>query len=72
MLNYLLYNSTPSLTFLMPAYPGCPGKEAVKRVCMLKFMYSRKTKVSYVKLQGVVIGIKAVAKKKKFSIPVNI
>jgi len=20
------------LTFLMPAYPGCPGKEAVKRV----------------------------------------
>ena len=22
-------------TFLMPAYPGCPGKEAVKRVSSL-------------------------------------
>jgi len=28
------------LTFLMPAYPGCPGKETIKRVhCLSVFSY---------------------------------
>ena len=28
----LLHQNPVVLTFLLPAYPGCPGKEAVKRV----------------------------------------
>jgi len=29
------------LTFLVPAYPGCPGKEAVKRVFVFMFVHVR-------------------------------
>jgi len=25
-------------TFLVPAYPGCPGKDAVKRLCSVVFL----------------------------------
>jgi len=28
-------HSLTHLTFLVPAYPGCPGKEAVKRVSVM-------------------------------------
>jgi len=26
-------------TFLVPAFPGCPGKEAIKRVCVCDWCY---------------------------------
>ena len=32
-------------TFLVPAYPGCPGKRAVKRVCVLSVIEYFKRKL---------------------------
>ena len=32
IISCLIYTQT-GFTFLVPTYPGCPGKEAIKRVC---------------------------------------
>jgi len=32
IISFLVYIQTGFQTFLMPAYPGCPGKQAVRRV----------------------------------------
>jgi len=55
--HYLLLHKNPEwLTFLVPAYTGCPGKEAVKRVsvclciCICLYIHSESKKGSHYNL----------------------